>query len=59
MSKPTVNPKTVKVALRVAGIMLAIAVSLVTAWESGAITDGAEFIQALAAAAVGALNEQP
>lgn len=59
MNKPTMNPATVKTALKIATIVLAVASALVLQWETGAITDGASFIVALVEAAAGALNEQP
>jgi len=57
--KPTIDPKTVKAALKIAGIVLAVATTLVGLWEAGAITDGASFVVALFDAASGALNDQP
>jgi hypothetical protein len=59
MSKPTMNPKTVKAALKVAGVMLAVALAVVAQWEAGAITSGIELVEALASAIAGSLNEQP
>lgn len=53
------NPKTVKVALKVAAITLAVIGALVAQWEAGAITNGIELVSALAEAVVGTLNEQP
>jgi hypothetical protein len=57
--KPAVDPRTVKLALKVAGVVLAVATAVVLQWEAGAITDGATFAQALIASIAGNLNGEP
>ena len=57
--KPTINPKTVKLGLKIAGIILAVAGAVVAEWEAGAITNATGFIVAVANAVTGSLNEQP
>ena len=57
--RPTINPKTVKLALKITGILLVVAGAVVAQWEAGAITNAASFVMAIADALTGALNEQP
>lgn len=57
--KPVINPKTAKLALKIAGVMLAIATAVVLQWEAGTITDGASFVAALASSIAGSLNGEP
>lgn len=58
-TKPVMNPKTVKLALKIAAVTLAVIGALVVEWEAGAITDGAQFAGALVAAIAGNLNAEP
>ena len=57
--KPVMNPKTVKIALKIAGVVLAVAGLVVAQWEAGLITDAAGLVQAVVSAVAGTLNEQP
>lgn len=57
--KPAMNPKTVKLALKIAGVVLAVATAVVLQWEAGAITDGASFANALIQSIAGNLNGEP
>ena len=57
--KPAMNPKTVKQALKIAAVVIAIATAVVAEWEAGAITDAASFVTSLAEAIGGAVTSNP
>lgn len=57
--KATINPKTLKLGLKVASIALAVATAVFGAWEAGLITDASGLVNTLASALIGALNDQP
>lgn len=59
MTKPAMNPKTVKLALKIAGVVLAVALAVTAEWEAGALTDGAQLVAAIVQALSGALNGEP
>lgn len=57
--KATINPKTLKVGLKVATMALAVATAVFGAWEAGLIKDASGLVNTIASALVGALNDQP
>ena len=54
--KTGLNPTTVKVALKIAGIVLAVATAVVAEWQAGAITNGYQLATALFQAVSGQLE---
>lgn len=55
--KPAMNPKTVKLALKIAAVTLAIATAVVAKWDAGVITDAASFVSSVAEALASALGD--